>query len=66
MAQNAVILEFKVCGKNETADEAAKRALKQINDRDYASKAREDGYKNTEWHLKVKCAMRLWNNRMIL
>lgn len=35
VAQNAVILEFKVCGKNETADEAAKRALKQINDRDY-------------------------------
>lgn len=46
VAQNAVILEFKVCGKNETADEAAKRALKQINDRDYESKAREDGYKN--------------------
>lgn len=46
VAQNAVILEFKVCGKNETADEATKRALKQINDRDYASKAREDGYKN--------------------
>ncbi len=46
VAQNAVILEFKVCGRNETADEAAKRALKQINDRDYASKAREDGYKN--------------------
>ena len=46
VAQNAVILEFKVCGKNETADDAAKHALKQINDRDYASKAREDGYKN--------------------
>ena len=46
VAQNEVILEFKVCGKNETADDAAKRALKQINDRDYASKAREDGYKN--------------------
>ena len=46
VAQNAVILEFKGCGKNETADDAAKRALKQINDRDYASKAREDGYKN--------------------
>lgn len=46
VAQNAVILEFKVCGKNETADDAAKRALKQINDRDYASKAREEGYKN--------------------
>ena len=46
VAQNAVILEFKVCGKNETADDAAKRALKQINDRDSASKAREDGYKN--------------------
>ena len=46
VAQNAVILEFKVCGKNETADDAAKRALKQINDRDYSSKAREDGYKN--------------------
>ena len=46
VAQNAVILEFKVCGKNETADEAAKRALKQINDSDYASTAREDGYKN--------------------
>ena len=46
VAQNAVILEFKVCGKNETADEAAKRALKQINDRDHESKAREDGYKN--------------------
>ena len=48
VAQNAVILEFKVCGKNETADDAAKHAL------------------NTEWRLKVKCAMRLWNNRMIL
>lgn len=46
VAQNAVILEFKVCGKSETADDAVKRALKQINDRDYASKAREDGYKN--------------------
>lgn len=46
VAQNAVILEFKVCGKNETADTAAKRALKQINDRDYALKAREEGYKN--------------------
>lgn len=52
VAQNAVILEFKVCGKNETADEAAKRALKQINDRDYASKAREDGYKNI-----IKCGV---------
>ena len=46
VAQNAVILEFKVCVKNETADDATKCALKQINDRDYASKAREDGYKN--------------------
>ena len=69
VAQNAVILEFKVCGKNETADDAAKRALKQINDRDYASKAREDGYKNIIKYgvaFKVKCAVRLWNNRMIL
>ena len=32
--------------KNETADDATKCALKQINDRDYASKAREEGYKN--------------------
>ena len=31
---------------NETADDATKCALKQINDRDYASKAREEGYKN--------------------
>lgn len=46
VAQNAVILEFKVCVKNETADDATKCALKQINDRDYASKAREEGYKN--------------------
>ena len=41
MAQNAVILECNVCSKNEKADEVAKRALKQINDRDYASKAKE-------------------------
>ena len=46
VAQNAVILEFKVCVKNETADDATKCALKQINDRDYASKASEEGYKN--------------------
>lgn len=42
VAQNAVILEFKVCGKNETADEAAKRVLKQINDHDYATNAGND------------------------
>ncbi|MDD6763382.1 MAG: AAA family ATPase [Clostridiales bacterium] len=45
-AQNAVILEFKVCRGDEKADDAAARALKQINDMDYAAEARNQGYKN--------------------
>ena len=44
-AQNAVILEFKVCGKNEKAKAAAERALKQINDRGYDTEAKNQGYK---------------------
>ena len=44
-AQNAVILEFKVCGKNEKAKTAAERALKQINDRGYDTEAKNQGYK---------------------
>ena len=43
---NAVIIEFKVCGKNEAIDDAARRALKQIDERDYAAEAREQGYRN--------------------
>ena len=43
---NAVILEFKVCRGNEPADAAAERALKQIDERDYAAEARELGYSN--------------------
>ena len=45
-SQNAIILEFKVCRDNEKADEGARRALRQINDMDYAAEAREQGYKN--------------------
>ena len=45
-SQNAIILEFKVCRENEKADEGARRALRQINDMDYAADAREQGYKN--------------------
>ena len=45
-AVNAVIMEFKVCRGNEPADTAAKRALKQINDLDYAAEAVSRGYKN--------------------
>ncbi|MGN1116631.1 MAG: AAA family ATPase, partial [Candidatus Ornithomonoglobus sp.] len=45
-AQNAIILEFKVCKGNEKADTAAKRALRQINDCDYAAEARSQGYRN--------------------
>ena len=45
-SQNAIILEFKVCRDNEKADEGARRALRQINDMDYAADAREQGYKN--------------------
>ena len=44
--QNAVILEFKVCRGEEKADAAAKRALQQINEMDYAAEAREKGYSN--------------------
>lgn len=43
---NAIIMEFKVCRADEEVDTAAKRALRQINDRDYASEARNRGYKN--------------------
>lgn len=43
---NAVIIEFKVCRKTESADEGARRALRQIDEMDYAAEAREKGYKN--------------------
>ncbi|MGM9936625.1 MAG: AAA family ATPase [Candidatus Ornithomonoglobus sp.] len=43
---DAVIIEFKVCKENEEIDKAAARALKQINDLDYAAEAREKGYRN--------------------
>lgn len=45
-AQNAIILEFKVCQGKEKADTAAKRALRQINEKDYGAEARNQGYKN--------------------
>lgn len=45
-SQNAIILEFKVCRGDEMADAAAKRALQQINDWNYAARARSQGYKN--------------------
>ena len=43
---NAVILEFKVCRKNEEIDKAAKRALEQINERGYDTEAKKRGYRN--------------------
>ena len=43
---NAIIIEIRVCRPNEDIESGAKRALKQINDLDYASEARELGYKN--------------------
>ncbi len=45
-AQNAVILEFKVCRGTEMADEAAKRALEQIDERGYAAEPEARGYSN--------------------
>lgn len=45
-AQNAVILEFKVCRGSEMADEAAKRALEQIGERGYAAEPEARGYRN--------------------
>ena len=43
---NAIIMEFKVCRADEEVDTAAKRALQQINDRDYADEAKNRGYRN--------------------
>lgn len=43
---NAVIMEFKVCRTNEEITAAAQRALRQIDERDYAAEARGIGYKN--------------------
>ena len=59
---NAVIIEFKVCRDNEEIDAAAERALRQINDMDYAAEAREQGYKNilkygVAFKNKVCCAV---------
>ncbi|MDY3031759.1 MAG: PD-(D/E)XK nuclease domain-containing protein, partial [Clostridia bacterium] len=59
---NAVIIEFKVCRDNEEVDAAAERALRQINDMDYAAEAREQGYKNilkygVAFKRKVCCAV---------
>ena len=43
---NAIILEFKVCKKSEEIDEAAKRALEQINERGYETEAKKRRYRN--------------------
>ena len=43
---NAVILEFKVCRRNEEITDAARRALAQIDERGYDAEARELGYRN--------------------
>lgn len=43
---NAIIIEFKVCRANEEIDAAAQRALCQIDEKDYAAEARNQGYKN--------------------
>ena len=43
---NAMIMEFKVCRRNEAADTAAKRTLHQINERNYAAEAHTLGYTN--------------------
>lgn len=45
-SQNAIILELKVCRGTEKPDEAAQRALRQIDERDYAAEAQAQGYKN--------------------
>ena len=39
-------MEFKVCRANEEITAAAQRALRQIDERDYAAEARGIGYKN--------------------
>ena len=41
----AIILEFKICGKGEIEEEAAKRALRQINDRNYDEEVKANGYR---------------------
>lgn len=43
---NAVILEFKICNKNEEIYAAALRALNQINERGYDADAKKQGYIN--------------------
>ena len=42
----AIILEFKVADDNERIDNAAKRALTQINEKRYDAEAVQMGYKN--------------------
>lgn len=59
---NAIIIEFKICKADEEVDEGAKRALKQINDMDYAAEARAQGYRNilkygVAFKNKVCCAV---------
>ena len=41
-----MILEFKVCRRNEEITDAARRALAQIDERGYDAEARELGYRN--------------------
>lgn len=45
-ADNAVIIELKLCMENEMIEDGCKRALKQINDRRYSSEAERRGYRN--------------------
>ncbi|MGN0164073.1 MAG: AAA family ATPase [Candidatus Ornithomonoglobus sp.] len=59
---NAVIIEFKVCRPEEEITAVAQKALRQINDRDYAAEARNQGYKNiikygVAFKNKVCCAV---------
>ena len=43
--QNAIILEIKMCRDNEFIEDAAKRALNQINEKRYDAEAVQMGYK---------------------
>lgn len=47
-AENAIIIEIKICDKNEMPDKAASRALEQINEKHYDDEARERGYRRIQ------------------
>ena len=51
-AENAIIIEIKICGDNEMVESGCRRALRQIEEMHYTAEAEQIGYRNI-----IKCGV---------